>query len=866
MRRWGLHALLALFALAGVVALAITWLVATPGGASLVLDRAAGLLGQGAKMSGVEGSLSGTLRIKSVDVTRPDLVVRIRDLVLERAPDSPWFGPVVFRKLDAGLVEVRTASTGAAARVPLTFHAPYPLRVEAGRVGELRLGAIVKDGSPPPDLVLREVLVTGEGDERAWKLDRASAQTPWGAVNLAGTVETKKPYAVDLRGELTGERDELRYRIVARLGGTLERMEARFDAEERDLRAKGTAVLEPFAKQPLRALALQASDVDLSRFGNLPHTRLAIEASLEPTANGFAGPARVVNAQPRPLDRGGIPVASANARIAWSREGEAHRVDVADARIALAGGGSAQGHARWRPGRIEAQLRVADADPAQWHTRLRSTKVAGTVSAVGAAGGQRFEVALADAAFSVEGTATLAASRLDVPSVRVKHASGSVEAKGFVALADRRDFRFEGRAQHFDPSAFVKDVSGDLNFDFVASGALAPALAGELRLDIAQSLLADLPASGTVRVAGDAKRISSADVRVVLGETRLLAKGAFGRPGDAMDVSIQSPNLSVLAKPLGLALSGKVDARGTLTGTFAAPGGRFEGAGTSLALPGGFYAASLSGRGEIASDAQGRVDASLEVASLTRRTGDVVQHLADRATLTLQGTRAAHRAAVAGVVSKEAELRAVFEGGVDARAPRLLWRGQVVSFSLTGPSGFTLAAPAPLVAAADRIELGDATLKASWGEARFASSRWTPDLIELRGSSPGIAIRNAARALRLPAVPRGTLAVAAEWDIRAAQTVDGVISVTRTAGDLRIGDPPQPLGLDELKLRVESRRGQARATIDVRGRRIGKVTGDVSASLQRTATGLALVPNAPLEGRLDAQMDSLGWMAAWMGP
>jgi translocation and assembly module TamB len=860
------HALIATTTLIGVAVIVIAWIVMTSGGATLVLERAASMVGQGAKVSGVEGSLSGTLRIKSIDITRPDLIVRIRDVELERASGGPWLGRAVFRKFNAESVEVRTASTGAAARVPVAFHAPYPLRVESGRVGELRLGAIVKDGKPPPDLVLRELRVTGEGDERAWKLDSASAQTPWGNVNLAGTLATTTPFAIDLAGDLAGEREDLRYRITARLGGTLQRIEAKFDAEERDLRANGTAILEPFASQPLRALKLTTRDVDLGKFANLPHTRLAMEAALEPVGKGFGGPIRIVNAEPGPLDRGRVPVASANGRLLLTREGEANQVELSDAQLAIAGGGSAQGRARWRPGRVEAQWRIADVDPAQWHTRMRPTKVSGTLSAVGEGDSQRFEVALSDPRFAIEGAATLKASRLDVESARVKHASGLVEGKGFIALAQRREFRFEGRAQHFDPAVFVNDLKGDLNFDFVASGALEPALSGDLRLELAQSRLSDLPATGTIRIAGDAKRISNADVRVALGDSRVQAKGAFGRPGDAMDVAIQSPNLSTIAKPLGLALAGKVDAKGTLTGTFAAPGGRFELTGSNVAMPGGFYAATLGGRGDISSDAQGRVDATLEAKNLTRRTGDAIRSLAERATVEVHGTRAAHRANIVGALSKEAEFNAAFEGGLDAREPRLAWKGRVLSLALTGPSAFTLVAPASLIAATDRVEIGDATLKAAWGEARFATTRWTPSLIELRGSSPGIALRNAARAFRLTTVPRGSLAVAAEWDIRAAQTVDGFVSVTRTAGDLRIGDPPQPLGLDELKLRVESRQGKARATVSLHGQRIGRVNGDVTGTLQRTGAGLSIAQNAPIEGRVDAEMDSLGWMAAWMGP
>jgi hypothetical protein len=123
-QRWWLYALVALMVLLILVVLAVAWLVATPGGARLVLDRAAIALGEGAKLTGVEGTFYGTLRIKAIDVKRPDLVVHVEDVEIERAAGGPGFGTVVFRKVSAARVEVRTASTGAAARMPSRSRRP----------------------------------------------------------------------------------------------------------------------------------------------------------------------------------------------------------------------------------------------------------------------------------------------------------------------------------------------------------------------------------------------------------------------------------------------------------------------------------------------------------------------------------------------------------------------------------------------------------------------------------------------------------------------------------------------------------------------------------------------------------------------
>ena len=869
-RRWWLAALVALALLVLLLVIAVAWLIATPGGARLVLDRAAIALGEGAKLSGVEGSFYGTLRIKAIDVRRPDLVVHVEDVEIERVSGGPGFGPVFFRKVHAGKVEVRTASTGAAARMPLTFAAPYPLKVESVRVGELRLGTIVKEGKPPPDMVFTDLTAKGEGDERFWKLEQASAVTPWGAVKVAGSVATTPPFAVDVRGELAGIGDLADLHVSARLGGTLKRVEASFEAKQGELAGSGTASVEPFETLPLRALTVRARDVDIARFGNLPHTRLALEATLQPagssTSSGFKGPVRVTNADPGPIDRERLPIASAEGALAFARERGQVRVEVSDARFVLNGGGTAAGRVAFHDGRLEAQWRVEEANLAAIHTNLKPTRLAGTIAVASQGGDQHFEVALNDPRFGVEGAATLKSGRLDVEGARVKHAGGTAEAKGFVNLAQRRDFRFEGRASKFDPSAFVQMPPGELNFGFVASGTLEP-LAGEAQLDIAESRLGDLPASGTVRIAGDKSRIAKADVHVAIGESKLDATGAFGRAGDTLQFALRTPDLSVPAKALGATVGGSLEAQGTLTGTFAAPGGKVSLTGAGLTLPGGISAQTVVARGELAAEANGRVDATLDARGIVHRVGKEPPTRLERATAAVQGTRAAHGIQVSATLAKDAQVQATFEGGLDPRAARPTWRGRVMTLSLKGgPSDFDLVAPATLAAAADRVELGEATLRGEWGEANFVTTRWTPQLLELRGSSPRLALRAASRALRMEAAPRGNLVVAVDWDVRAAETVDGTVSVSRVSGDLRIGDPPQPLGLDDLKIRLDVRKGLAKATAALHGKRAGRLDAEGQAALRHVRAGLGLVPNAPIEARIDANMESVAWMAAWMGP
>ena len=876
-RRWFVRVLLLLLVLVAVIAGGVAWLLYTQGGARFVLDRVTRAAGEGIRYEGVEGSLGGPMRIKLIEVNRPDMYARVEDFEMETSPFATLRRSLVIHRLQAKLVEVRTASTGAAARVPVSFAPPYALRLEQGRIGELRLGALspearaerdpvrkraLMDQSRPTDLVVKDIFLRGEGDERRWKVDEARAGTVYGSGVVSGTLETTAPFALDARGDFEGLAAERPYKAAVVAKGTLKSLEARLDGELSGQKATGRLVLEPFASVPVRALDLQARDVDLSKHADGPATRLGVDVKLTAESNAFAGPVRLQNADPGRWDQKKLPFASATARVVVRPE----RLDVADLEVALLGGGTASGRAVVQRERIQADLQVADVDLAALHGDLQKTRVTGQVVAEGDAMAQRFEVALRDPRFDIEGRAGLAQKRLDVETVRVRTGAGAVVAKGTLALDGRREFAFEGRAEHFDPSAFVKGNKGDLNFAFVAKGALADGIAGEARLEIAPSTYAGLPAGGRVNVVGDKRRIASADVDVTIGEARLAAKGSFGRAGDALDVSFRIPNLAVVAKPFGLALAGRAEGEGRLTGTFQSPAGRIALTGGNLALPSNVFVRELALRAEAGVEPESPIDATVQAKGVAIGRDQPPTPLAETFNATLKGTRLAHRLEAAAQMARQTNVRAVLAGGLDPKARALAWNGRVESLAMTGRGAFTLTAPATLSLAADRVELGDAALKGEWGEARLAVTRWTPRTLDIRGSSAGIQVQNLARSLRLDAVPRSNLVLAGSWDIRAAETFEGTLDVHRVSGDLRLGEPPIALGLKELVLKAESVRGRARASFELGGERIGRIHGEGSGQVVRGDSGWVFAANAPVQGWLVAEQTNLEQFAAWLGP
>ncbi|MEO7742927.1 MAG: translocation/assembly module TamB domain-containing protein [Usitatibacter sp.] len=875
-RRWMVRSGALLLVLILVVVAGAWWLLTTTEGARFALNYAIRAAGDGVRYEGLEGALGGPMRVKLLEISRPDLYVRIDDLEMQTAlRELPR--RLYVHHLGARAVEVRTVDTGAAAKLPVSFAPPYAIRLDEGRVGELRLGALPREAAAQKDpsrkrammaaardgdLVVKNILLRGEGDEREWRIAEMSAETTYGKASLSGRVDAGAPFALDLRAVVDGVAAQRPYKAAIAAKGTLQAIEASLDGEVSGQRATGRAALAPFAATPLRALELHAKDVDLARQASGPQTRLALDVKLAGEGKSFAGPIAIENAAPGPWDAKQLPFRSATARIAVSAES----VELSGLQVSLIGGGTASGRATLRKGGVEAKLAIADVDLAALHRKLQKTRLGGNVTVSGDRAAQRFEVALKDPRFDIQGRAALANQRLEIETARVRTGGGSMVASGAMALAGARTFRFEGTASHFDPAAFVKSARGDLNFTFVASGSMADGIAGEAQALILPSTLAGMPASGKVLVAGDTRRIANADVSVAIGDARVAARGRFGAPGDVMEVSVHAPDLSLLSRPLGMALAGKLDADVRLTGTFQAPAGSVSLTGANLALPSNVYVRELRLRMEAGTAPDSPIDASLQAKGVALGEEKPPSPLAETFDATLKGTRAAHRIEADAAMTRDSRLRATLAGGFDPRAAELSWTGRIESLALTGRGAFALAAPTSLSASARRVELGDAQLRGEWGEARLAVTRWTPKSLELKGSSPGIQVQNLARSFRLGTLPRSNLVVAGDWEVRGAETFNAAVNLRRVSGDLRVGEPPLPLGLQRLELKATSNGGQAQATLEIAGDRIGRVQAEGTATIVRGASGWEIAPAAPVQAKLVAENNNLETLAAWLGP
>ncbi|MFZ3321757.1 MAG: translocation/assembly module TamB domain-containing protein [Usitatibacter sp.] len=818
--RWFAYAVLALLALgcAGIL-----WLVGTQGGAEFAFGKIQQLIGTATNIEGVEGSIGGNLKIRRFEVVHPGFVVRIEGL---EADISPFYaGHLTIHRLHAKSVEVRTspsAQSNPSMKAPPDFSPPFPVRLEDGAIGTLTYGAIASHDN---DLVFSDIVVRGEGEGTRWRVAEGATGTEWGKVKLKGFVAGASPFDLDVAAEFAGVLQKEAINAAATARGTLKSIEVKAEAAMAGARAAASTNVRPFEPVMLGSIDLDASAVDLSRFvASMPSTRISIQAKLAPRGDTLAGRLHVANAETGPWDHHRLPLVSASAELAASP----HGADFTAIEVALPAG-SVRGQVHVAASGAQAQLQLTDVDLATLHGKLRKTQLGGKLAITGDRGAQRFEADVDDPRFALAARALLTGERLEVESASVRAGGGTLSARGALALGGRREFHAEGEAKNFDPSVFAAAPRGDINFTFSTTGTLADAPAGEVKIDMKPSVYAGLAASGRVHIAGDARRISSADVDVSLAEARLTARGNLGRAGDAMDVSLHAPDLAKVTRPLGkTTVAGSLDARVKLAGTFDEGSVNATVNGTNLQLPG-----------------------ELRISA---------------AKVTLDGTREAHRLEATVKRDSAVTVHVAVQGGVAQKAGTIGWNGRVDAFSVTGPGAFALAAPATLTLSRDSAELGDARLRGEWGEAHLEVTRWAKGAFDFKGSAPSVEINRLAKSLGLEAPPRSDLVFSASWNLRAAQSIDGNVVVKRESGDIHVGDPELSMGLSDATLAIEVAHGRVHGTLNIAGSRVGSIRGEAHGEIASAGNGWEFAKSAPVDARVTAAIPNLDVLAPWVGP
>lgn len=877
---------LALLALALFVpVLAVSWLVATSTGLAALVSMASHASANALVIEGAEGSLIDAPRFARITYADNERRVEARTVEIDWRPRALFDSRVVVTQLRIGTLDVATRPSDAVPTLPADLRLAWPVAIGELRIARMRLKAW-ESAAGTEALVFAELTdarlgATSDGRHHGFDLGFAS---PAGRVKLDGELDGVAPFALGATLALDGARGDEPYAVTARADGPLAAIAVTVRASGWKLAGAGRLELTPFAPVPLKSASVDVSGINPAALRpGAPEAALDLKLQLEPVLTQgaapasiddwvLAGPVELVNRAPGALDRHRLPLTGMSARATWKNA----ELALEELVIVFSGKspGRASGRASLRERVLRTRLAVTGLDPHEFVTTLKSTRLAGDIEATAGEVEQSLVASLREsaaprgrAAWRAEIVASHKNGEVALKSARLVAGAASLDASGRMNLAANQAFSVTGKLARFDPALYANVPHALLNADLTATGELMPQPRVDLEFGLRDSThttrdgVRALSGRGTLSLSPD--RLARADLALDLAGNRVNAKGAWGRVGDRLQLTLAAPRLDTL----GFGLGGKLDAEADIGGTLAAPSGTVSASAQALRLPGAVRIDTLALRAALQDGFDGRIDGSLKAAGIGVGAG--TQAFAQELSATITGTRGAHLLAGQLRLTATESVEFAASGGL---AANLAWNGAIDRLEGQGArASLSLIAPAPLSVAPAQVVLGLAELKVdgapSIARLSLRESRWTPAGWRSRGDFTGLqagALRDAGQ--RVVAMAR-TLRLGGNWDITAATQLDGSARVFRESGDVTIlGDKPFTLGLTDLRLEMAVARDVIDATLVAAGARLGRVEGGAGFSVRRAGSAWQLARDAPLTAHAQIAMPQLTWLGPLIDP
>ncbi len=567
----------------GVVLGGAVWYLGRETTLQMIAQRVANASGGKLTLSGVSGSLYGHMHIGHVVFRSETSVTTADDIDIDWKPWQYLSRGVEIDKLYARVVRVETLKESTEpTTMPTRLAPPFKIAVEDARLAK---AIFVNKGATTE---IDDIRVRVHGDKAQWKLDYASANTPWGQVEAKGSIANTLPYKLDADASLTQSQPaapaqteappSLGAQLKLHASGDLQKTV--IDATGQAARAQGKAqiVMSPFADIPLQAFTLDAHNIDPGFFSpTLPSAdlNLAVAVRLDPNRN-IAGSVNLTNdGAVGTLDQQRLPLRAMRGQLGGSLTSMRITdvlIDVGSAGRFTGSGSVQRGPDEQGLGTAEFALHTDRFDLHDVYGSMKPTKIAGDIKVANTKDTQTLDVNLSDAGLRLAAQAALADNVLTVRDARLSAGKSSVRITGNANLKDSKPFKANAVVSRFNPADFGKFPQADINAEINAAGALAPQWKVAADFAVRPSRLFDQPLSGRGKLDADATHVHDVDATLALGQNTVDLRGAFGKPGERLTWKVDGKQLAALRSDL----YGAVLASGVVTGTMAAPRTTFE--------------------------------------------------------------------------------------------------------------------------------------------------------------------------------------------------------------------------------------------------------------------------------------------------
>ncbi|WP_440964678.1 translocation/assembly module TamB domain-containing protein [Massilia sp. GER05] len=567
----------------GVVLGGAVWYLGRETTLQMIAQRVANASGGKLTLSGVSGSLYGHMHIGHVVFRSETSVTTADDIDIDWKPWQYLSRGVEIDKLYARVVRVETLKESTEpTTMPTRLAPPFKIAVEDARLAK---AIFVNKGATTE---IDDIRVRVHGDKAQWKLDYASANTPWGQVAAKGGIANTLPYKLDADASLTQSQPaapaqteappSLGAQLKLHASGDLQKTV--IDATGQAARAQGKAqiVMSPFADIPLQAFTLDAHNIDPGFFSpTLPSAdlNLAVAVRLDPNRN-IAGTVNLTNdGAVGTLDQQRLPLRAMRGQLGGSLTSMRITdvlIDVGSAGRFTGSGSVQRGPDEQGLGTAEFALHTDRFDLHDVYGSMKPTQIAGDIKVANTKDTQTLDVNLSDAGLRLAAQAALADNVLTVRDARLTAGKSSVRITGNANLKDSKPFKANAVVSRFNPADFGKFPQADINAEINAAGALAPQWKVAADFAVRPSRLFDQPLSGRGKLDADATHVHDVDATLALGQNTVDLRGAFGKPGERLTWKVDGKQLSALRGDL----YGAVLASGVVTGTMEAPRTTFE--------------------------------------------------------------------------------------------------------------------------------------------------------------------------------------------------------------------------------------------------------------------------------------------------
>ncbi|MBU0588874.1 MAG: translocation/assembly module TamB domain-containing protein [Gammaproteobacteria bacterium] len=793
-------------------------------------------------LKGVQGSLYGPVQVDELSFATEAMRITLKDLRLDWSPRALWR-----KHLQVDVLTVKTfqfeelKASSEAPQLPPSLKLPVSLSLPKVQVERI----VLKTGGV--EQVLSQLVLALDKPHDTYELILSRLTTPWGRAEMSWKLSDAAPYALSGQARLQQEKGSLPYQMQATLAGSLQQLVLKAKANAAGGQAEAEAWVTPFEKQVLQSARLEAREIDPSRLGKgLPQAQISALVTLKGLDAGmYAGTLKLLNDQPGTVDKARLPLRSLTA----SFSGTVAQAELSDLMLDLAQAGRFEGRGQIRNERLNLSLKTQNFKPQGLHARLKPMQLTGDIQLEADAGSQQVLADLRYQRYQLKLDVAHRDDALEVRQALLRSDGGRLALHGKLGLSTARRFELAGSLENFDPAAFGDYPVARVNAAFSGTGRLAGEPEATLQFTVADSSLRRQPLSGKGRLSLSAKRLWDSDLTLRLAHNQLAVRGALGEEGDALAVELDAGNLAELDGRL----AGRLRAQASITGRFASPAGRFELSADDLRWQKDYRVGSLRTSGRLDKGLDGLL--ALNANAREVRTPDIQLQ---QFSLKGQGRRTQH---VLQLSLKNAamDLQSRLQGGWHDEAG---WTGQILSLDNQGPYAFKLDAPARLELAKAKFLLGNARLHAMGAVLSVHELAYKAGQLASNGNLKGLAVKEILQLAKDPGGLKTDLMLDGEWNVTAAERVDGRISLWRDKGDVQLPViPVTALGLDQLRVTLAAVDSKLRGTLDASGGKLGRLSAEASSVLTRQDGVWGLAGSAPLQTRADLSVDSLAWLA-----